>query len=125
MTAGNHGKAPLGLLIRSLPYEQRSAREHLDIALTAATLEIPLRLYFQGGSVLQLIKGRENLPARLPPGYLSWGSLTDLTTVCANAEPEWLEILSVSGLVAVLDLSPMRLRVMRDDLASCARVLVL
>jgi hypothetical protein len=123
--AETHGKATLGLLMRSLPYERRSAREQMDIALTAAALEIPLRLYFQGGSVLQLIKERDTLPARLPPGYRSWGSLTDLTAVCAHAEPEWLEIVLQSGLATEFDLRPMRLQVMREDLASCTRVLVL
>jgi len=125
MTAEAHGKATLGLLMRCLPYEQRSAREQVDIALTAAALEIPLRLYFQGGSVLQLVNERDTFSARLPPGYRSWGSLTELTAVCAHAEPEWLEMLSESGLATVLDLSPMRLQAMRGDLALCTRVLVL
>lgn len=125
MTAETRDKVTVGLLMRSLTYEHRSAREQLDIALTAAALEISLRLYFQGGSVLQMINERDTRSARLPPGYRGWGSLVDLTAVRAYAEPEWLENLSGRGLTTVLDLSPMRLPVMREDLATCNRVLVL
>ena len=125
MVAKTHGKATIGLLLRSVPYQQRSAREQLDFALTAAALEIPLRLYFQGASVMQLIRERDSAPARLPTGYRGWGSLTDLTEVHAHAEPEWLELLSSNGFESLLDLRPMSVQAMRVNLASCTRVLVL
>ena len=125
MVAKPYGNATIGLVLRSVPYQQRSAREQLDVALTAAALEIPLRLYFQGASVLQLVRERDCGPARLPGGYRGWGTLTELTEVQAHAELDWLKRLAKYTSETVLDLAPMTVQAMRDDLASCTRVLVL
>ena len=115
----------LGLLIRSVPYEQRSAREQLDVALAAAALDIPLRLYFQGSAVFQLLVDRDATLAQLPPGYRGWGSLPELTSVSAHAEPEWLLKLSGAGLDTVLPLTALSATEMRFDFSSCEKVLLL
>ena len=112
-------------MLRSVPYQERSAREQLDVALTAAALEIPLRLYFPGNAVLQLLTERDPTLAHLPPGYRGWGSLPDLTSVIAHAEPEWIEKLSDHGLETLLELTPMNASEMRADFASCDKVLLL
>lgn len=118
-------KPTVGLIINSGPYQQRSARSQLDVALVAAVLEHPLRLYFLGQSTLQLLGGREPDEAQLPAGYRAWASLAGLTEVSAFAEPAWLERLAVPGELPVLEPAPLTLAQMRRDWTSCYKVLVL
>ncbi len=118
----------LGLIIRSSPYEQRSARTQLDVALSAATLDFDLRLYFLGATVLQLISRGDIQKALLPPGYRAWASLPDLfeqSELQVFAEPTWLDHLHANRLQSCLPLQASSAPEMRRDWAACNRLLVL
>ena len=117
--------SPLGLVMRTPPYAQRSARTQLDIALVAAALGVPLRLYFIGASVLQLVKQRETVTALLPTGYRGWDSLAEESLLEACAEPNWLERLNDQDMSLANILRPMSLPQMRIDWDDCARLLIL
>ena len=69
----------LGILVRSDPYSRRGGRESLDPALAAATLEIPLKVFFVGDGILHLLPGQQTklLPAN--QFTRAWGALTDLS----------------------------------------------
>ena len=99
----NRTSAPvLALLVRSAPYQRRSARAELDIALAALTMEIRLETYFIGSSVLMLQAERSPDSARLPVGYKAWGALPDLGDCSIYAESAWLERLTKSANPLVL-----------------------
>jgi sulfur relay (sulfurtransferase) DsrF/TusC family protein len=115
----------VGLLVRSLPYRQRSARAQLDVALVAAALEQQVRLYFLGAAVLQLQPERAPGAAKLPPGYKGWASLPELGEVTAFAEPGWLGCLSRFQRAPILAVAPMTRQEMRMDWQACDRIVVL
>jgi hypothetical protein len=117
--------AAIGLVLRSVPYEQRSARAQLDVALAAAALEQPLQLYFLGDSVLQLVDRREPASAHLPGGYRAWASLPELTQVAAFAEGGWMEWLQRGNLELALPLKAASQHQMRVGWNACLRVVVL
>jgi hypothetical protein len=117
--------AAIGLVLRSVPYEQRSARAQLDVALAAAALEQPLQLYFLGDSVLQLLCDRGPAAAQLPAGYRAWASLPELTPVSAFAETAWVEWLQRGNLELSLPLRAASRHQMRADWSACHRVVVL
>lgn len=112
-------------MVRSGPYQQRSARSQLDVALVAAALEQHVRLYFLGAAVLQLQSERELSVAHLPAGYRAWASLPGLTDVAAFAEPIWIERLAAHQIKTVLWPEPMTRQQMRADWQDCQRMLVL
>jgi sulfur relay (sulfurtransferase) DsrF/TusC family protein len=115
----------IGLIIRSVAYQKRSARSQLDVALVIAALEIPLRLYFLGPAIMQLIEKRALLDAQLPAGYRAWASLPDLTDVAVFAEPAWHQKMQESSLALVLEAQPMSISLMRSDWQSCNRTIML
>ncbi len=115
----------IALLVRGQPYARRSARSELDIALLAASVERPLRLYFLGAAVLQLLQDRETGPAELPAGYRAWASLPELTSVQAFAEARRLDWLRARALPLLLDPQPLSPEAMRVHWRDCGRVLVL
>jgi hypothetical protein len=117
--------AAIGLVLRSGPYQQRCARSQLDLALVAAALDQPLRLYFLGHSVLQLLGAREPRAALLPPGYRGWASLPQLTSVTAFADRNWIDWLVQVGVESVLALEPATRQEMQADWRACRKVLVL
>ena len=80
----------LALIVRRSPYQQRSSRLDLDVALAAAVMDFKVEVYFVGVALLQLIKTRDPAPALLPAGYRAWGSLPDLGDVAVFAENHWL-----------------------------------
>ena len=121
----SRGAGTIGLVMRSGPYHQRSARGQLDVALAASALEQPLRLYFLGAAVLQLLGTREPGAAHLPAGYRAWASLSELTVVTAFAEPGWLEWLAQCGNRPVLPLEAASRQQMQADWRACHKVLVL
>ncbi len=90
MTKG-YRKADLALLVRSIPYHQRSARAQLDIALAAAVLEMRLELYFIGSAIFQLVSNRDVGPAMLPAGHRGWASLPELTDCAFFGERLWID----------------------------------
>ncbi len=118
-------KPVIGLVVRSGPYQQRSARSQLDVALVAAALETPLRLYFLADAALQLAGARDARTANLPVGYRGWASLTGLTMVSAFVEPAWFECLSGLGTGPLLPVKAWTKAEMRVDWRKCARLLVL
>jgi len=121
-----HGSMPvIGLVVRSAPYQQRSARSQLDVALIAAALEAPLRLYFLADAALQLAGERDARSAGLPAGYRGWASLTGMTRVSAFIEPDWLERMSELGITPLLPVKTRSKDQMRADWHKCARLLVL
>ncbi|NIM70136.1 MAG: hypothetical protein GTN86_05255 [Xanthomonadales bacterium] len=83
----------IGLVIRSGPFQGRSSRDQLDMALAAASLGQRLLLVFRGAGILQLLAEREPAAAGLPKGLAAWGSLPDLTSLEAlvNAA-EWAQV---------------------------------
>lgn len=118
----------LGLVIRSTPYQQRSPRSQLDVALLAGTLDFDLQLFFTGSSVMQLVPRGSTVAAGLPPAYRAWGSLPDLfesAALSVYAEPAWLEKLRQLKLEPCLRPEPLSLPHMRAEWAACDRVMVL
>ena len=115
----------IGLVLRSAAYQQRSARSQLDVALVAAAVDAPLRLYFMGEAALQLAGDRDTRAAGLPVGYRGWASLTGLTRVSAFIEPAWLERFSELGINPLLPVKAKSKAQMRADWQKCARLLVL
>jgi len=117
--------ATIGLIIRSASYEKRSARSQLDVALVVAALEIPLKLYFLGPAILQLIEKRTLVDAQLPAGYRAWASLPDLTDVAVFAEAEWHQKTQRHSLALALDVQPVSVSEMRTDWQRCNRTIIL
>lgn len=115
----------IGLVVRTGPYGQRSARAQLDVALAVAALEQPLRLYFLGDSVLQLLLSRDPAEAHLPPGYRAWAGLPELTRVSAFAEPVWVGWLQEGPFQAALPVAAASRSHMQRDWRACSRVMVL
>lgn len=120
-----HASAVIGLVVRPVPYAQRSARAQVDVALAAAALEQPLHLYFLGDSVLQLLSGREPPAAHLPAGYRAWASLPELTLVSAFAETAWVNWLQQARLEVALPIKAASRSQMRAGWSACHRVAVL
>jgi hypothetical protein len=115
----------VGLLVRSGPYRQRSARSQLDVALVAAALDVPLRLYFLADAALQLADERDTRSAGLPVGYRGWASLASVTSVTVFAEQSWLEHMAELGIEPLLKVQASTRAQMRADWEKCARLLVL
>ena len=69
----------LGLVIRQAPYAQPAPRSQLDMALAAASLEMPLDIFFLGDGVWQLAANRDPAAADLPAGLKGWAAVPDLT----------------------------------------------
>jgi sulfur relay (sulfurtransferase) DsrF/TusC family protein len=82
------GAERLALIVRQGPYQGRSARDQLDIALAAAASGLELELFFLGPGILQLAASQEPEPADLPRGARGWSSLPTLTTVRAWVEQD-------------------------------------
>jgi len=90
--------AALGILVRSEPYDRRVGRERLDPALAAASLDIPIAVFFVGDGVLHLLPQQQaqNLPAS--PFTRGWAALEDLSDqVELFAESSALERVSGSA----------------------------
>jgi len=69
---------PVGILVRSDPYRQRAGRERLDLAMIAAALDLPVRVFFVGDGLLHLAANQS--PAALPaaPYTRGWLALLEL-----------------------------------------------
>lgn len=81
----------LGLIVRSHPYQRRSARTELDVAIAALVMDFRLEVYFLGAAMLQLAVERDVKAALLPAAYRAWASLPDLGELKMFAEEAWLE----------------------------------
>ena len=118
----------IGLIIRSGAYQRRSAREQLDVALIAASLDCEVHLYFVAHAVLQLIPRGELQASGLPAGYRAWASLPGIMenrNWHAFAEVEWLDRLKDQKIATALELRGCSPLEMRKCWADCDRVLVL
>ncbi len=115
----------LGLIVGRRPYERRVARADIDLALAAAAMDLGIRIYFTGSSVLQLTTERDPGRALLPPGYRAWAALPDLAQTRVFAETEWLVYCSGAGLELLMPIEPLGPQEMRRDWRDCRHVMVI
>lgn len=94
--------AGLALVIRSAPWSERSGREALDLAMSALTMDVPVRLFFIGDGLLQLVSERHPEDAGLPPGHKAWASLETLGEVVFYAHSDEVDALVSAGLSLVV-----------------------
>ena len=113
-----------GLLVRSASFCGRSARDQLDIALAAATLDWTLELFFLGPGSLQLLEGCQPSQAGLPRGLRAWKSLADLTEVKAWVVPGVRERLFAAGHSPLIKVDELAESDMALRLAHCDQVWV-
>lgn len=118
-------RQPLGLVVRAAPFARRSAREDLDVALAAATLEIPLEVFFLGSGAWQLAAGRCAGAAFLPQGLAGWAALGELTEARYFAETGVCRRMQELGVESVVSLESLDGNEMAQRWLSCARVMVL
>jgi len=113
----------LGLVVRSVPYHQRSPRTQLDVALAASVMECSIEIYFLGPALYQLVTDKDPSAARLAPGMRGWNSLPGLTDVRFFAQSDWLDHVAADSLsVSVLGLE---MAGMRERWTLCRRILSL
>ena len=84
----------LALLVRSDPYQRRSPRNELDVALAALAMDFRLEVYFLGSSILQLLAERDPRAALLPAAYRAWASLPEMGEAVLYGEQTWLDRLA-------------------------------
>ncbi len=113
-----------GLLVRSAPFFGRSARDQLDIALAAATLDWSLELFFVGPGALQLLGDSQPSKAGLPRGLRAWSSLADLTEVKAWVVPGDKERLLAAGVGLLIEVDELAESGMAVRLSRCDQVWV-
>lgn len=113
------------MIVRQAPYQQRSARTQLDVALAAATLELPLELFFLGNSVWQLAAERNIQAAGLPRGLKGWGALAQMTEVTFFADQAQLQLMRDAGVETTVGIEAMNPGNMTRRWRGCKRVLTL
>jgi tRNA 2-thiouridine synthesizing protein C len=114
----------VGLIVRSAPFQGRSGRDQLDLALAAGSLGFELELFFIGDGVLQLLGGRACDAAGLPGGIRGWQSLPELTPVTA-----WVSRAEYSALAGpdtewMLEVQPAGVSEMSRRVLDCAPLMV-
>lgn len=92
----------LALLVRDPAYRLRSARVDLDMALSAAAMDLDVRVYFLGAAVLQLAADRATSAAKLPAGLKGWAALPDIGEISVYAEQDWLDRLADRSVPLIL-----------------------
>lgn len=115
----------LALLVRSHPYQRRSARTELDVALAALVMDIRIEVYFLGPSIYQLLSERNTELAQLSSAYRAWASLPDLGEFALFAEPHWLQRLADAGQRLLMPVQAMDTDQMRHNWRQCDHSLVL
>jgi sulfur relay (sulfurtransferase) DsrF/TusC family protein len=123
MAGGNIQR--LGLVVRSGPWQGRSNRDQLDVALAAAALGMEIDLYFLGEGALQLLVNRDGAPAGLPAGHRAWASLPELTPTRVFVETGQFQRMEAAGLHTLVEAEPLDGAGMRERQGRCDRVLVL
>ena len=118
------GPFTIGLVVRSGPFQGRSSRDQLDLALAAASLNFHLELFFIGDGVLQLLANRDVSAGQLPGGLKGWKSLPEIASVNAWTADDVPESHVIKGAHALLDVSVVSTLEMARRLAHCDRVLV-
>ncbi len=116
-------KQPLAMIVTQSPYRQRSARTQLDVALAAATLELPLELYFIGDGVWQLSSERKPEAVGLPKGLRGWAALAGMTRVAFFADALQLENMNRLGSDTIVDVESLSLEEMSGRWRHCSRVM--
>lgn len=119
------GIKKLALILRQGPFQGRSGRDQLDMALAAATLGIELELVFTASGLLQLLPGDKQSTPVLPGGGKGWKSLPGLTCVHAWSTPEALGLIAGQDTILSLNITATSHADISARLASCDRVLVL
>ena len=113
---------PLALVVQQAPYAQRSARAQLDFALAAATLELPLEIFFLGDAAWQLVKERESASAGLPRGLKGWAAIITMTRVSFFADADCVELIRGHGAETVVSLEGLDRTEIADRWCSCRQV---
>lgn len=117
-------KSSLALIVSSDPFQRRSARGVLDLALAAAAMEQRVEIYFQGRAVLQLAAERDVSAAGLPAGSRAWGGLPELGEARVFAEQAWLEFGERHGLEWMLPVKGLKREMMKTAWRHCRHVMV-
>ena len=81
----------LALIVQTRPYENRSARVNIDLALAAAAMNFDLHIYFTGTAIMQLACDRDSSEAMLSAGFRAWAALPELADTIAYGESSWVE----------------------------------
>ncbi len=115
----------IGLVVRSGPYQGRSSRDQLDVALAAATLDLELELFFTGEGVLQLLADRDAQAGNLPGGLRGWKSLPGLTLVKAWVADSALEAFVGPETRLILDVQRASESEIALRLAGCDQAMVI
>ncbi len=121
--AAKHRK--IGLVVRSGPYQGRSSRDQVDVALAAATLDLELELFFTGEGVLQLLADRDAQAGKLPGGLRGWKSLPGLTLVNAWVADSALEAFVGPETRLILDVQRASESEIALRLAGCDQAMVI
>jgi sulfur relay (sulfurtransferase) DsrF/TusC family protein len=112
-----NGQFKVGLIIRSGPSGGHSARDQLDVALAAASLEFELELFFLGAGIQQLRSGQDQNPA----GHKGWKALPGLTRVNAWAlDSGW----KYSEEAMSLEVTTVNSAELAARIAGCSRIMV-
>lgn len=115
----------LALLVRSHPYQRRSARAELDVALAALVMDFRIEVYFIGSAVLQLQAERNCQSALLPAAYRAWATLPDLGEFALYAEQGWLDRLEAARAQLLMPVQAMDTAAMRRRWRNCDFSMVL
>lgn len=115
----------LALLVRSQPYQRRSARAELDVALAAMAMDFRVEVYFIGSAILQLQSDRDCTPALLPAAYRAWAALPDLGEFGLYAEQPWLDRLAAAEIPLMMPVQAMDAAEMRQRWRTCDYSMVL
>lgn len=118
-------RQPIGLVVRQAPYAQRSPRAQLDVALAAASLEIPLEIYFLGAAAWQLAARRDPQAAGLPRGLKGWAAVADMAPARFFAEAGAFEVLVQAKAEWLVDAEPLELVSMAARWRGCRQVMSL
>lgn len=117
--------ATLALVVRKAPYAQRSARTQLDVVLAAATLELPMEVYFLGEGVWQLAAEREPGAAGLPRGLKGWAAIDQMTRVAYFAEAGALQVMRDHNVDTVVAVEGLDQSAIADRWLACRQVMSL
>lgn len=114
----------LGLVVCQGPWQGRSGRDQLDLAIAAVGMDVAVELFFVGDGVLQLLVGERPNAARLPPSTAGWGSLPELGAVRFHVDASRHRELLASGCAFRAQVEPASPADMRARQAGCDRLLV-
>jgi tRNA 2-thiouridine synthesizing protein C len=114
----------LAILVRSEPYDRRGGRERLDPALAAASLDIPLKIFFVDEGVMHLLPQQQ--PASLPalPYTSAWAALTGLSSqVELFAESAAVELITGGRSDLLADVELLDSEAIAEKLKNCKMVI--